>query len=158
MTKRGRPKDRLALEDAIVRQKDVPFALVLDELDALGPYTKPMFGCTAVYVEDKIVFILRKRPSHRDDNGVWVATTTEHHESLRTELPSLQSIGVLSTGGVTGWQNLPESGADFEEEVLRACALVRAGDARIGKVPQRRAPTKKRASRAASKPPKRRRK
>jgi hypothetical protein len=51
----------------------------------------------------------------------------------------MRSIGVLGDG-VTGWQNLPVDGEDFEDEVLRACALVRSGDPRIGKVPKRRTP------------------
>lgn len=138
--RKTKSKVRPRLDEAIVREHDQPFGFVLDELDALDPYTKPMFGCTAVYVGEKIVLILRRRPTAREDNGVWIATTREHHESLRKDLPSLQSIGVLAGGGVTGWQKLPESGDDFEEEVLRACALVRAGDPRIGKVPQRKAP------------------
>ena len=71
---------------------------------------------------------------------MWLATTREHHESLRAQLPSMRSIGVLAEGGVTGWQNLPADGEDFEDEVLRACALVRAEDPRIGKIPKRRAP------------------
>lgn len=148
-TKRSTTKGRLPLEQMIVRESDQPFAFVLEELEALDPYTKPMFGCTAVYVGEKIVLILRRRPTAKDDNGVWIATTREHHESLREELPSLQSIGVLAGGGVTGWQKLPESGADFEEEVLRACALVRAGDPRIGKIPKRKAPKAPKAAKAA---------
>jgi hypothetical protein len=127
--------------DAIATpKKSPPFAFVLDELDALEPYTKPMFGCTAVYVGERIVLILRERPSHLEDNGVWLATSREHHASLRAELPSMRSIGVLAAGGVTGWQNLPADGDDFEDEVLRACALVRAEDPRIGKIPKRKAP------------------
>ena len=97
-----------------------------------------MFGCTAVYVAEKIVFILRDRPARTDDNGVWVATTREHHESLRAELPGLRSIGGLAEGGETGWQNLPAEDPDFEDAVLRACALVLAGDPRIGKIPKRK--------------------
>jgi hypothetical protein len=118
---------------------------VLDELDELAPYTKPMFGCTAVYVGERIILILRERPSHPDDNGVWLATTREHHASLRVELPSLRSIGVLGEGGTTGWQSLPASGEHFEDEVLHACALVRARDPRIGKIPKRKTPSAKRA-------------
>jgi hypothetical protein len=114
----------------------VPFAFVLDELEELGPFTKPMFGCTAVYVDDKLVFVLRDRPSSPGDNGVWVATTVEHHESLRNVLPSMRSIAVLGT--VTGWQVLPADAPDFEESALRACALVKRGDPRIGKIPKAR--------------------
>lgn len=47
----------------------------------------------------------------------------------------MRSVAVLGPG-VTGWQNLPETSDDFEDAVLRACALVRAGDLRIGKVPK----------------------
>jgi len=36
---------------------------------------------------------------------------------------------------VTGWQVLPADAQDFEEAALRACDLVLARDARIGKVP-----------------------
>jgi SAM-dependent methyltransferase len=51
----------------------------------------------APFEAEKIVFILRDRPARTDDNGVWVATTREHHESLRAELA--RSIGVLAEGG-----------------------------------------------------------
>ncbi len=117
----------------------IPFEFVLDEIAEMAPYTRPMFGCTAVYVADKIVFVLRDRPTSPDDNGVWIATTKEHHASLREELPELRSIPVLGDG-VTGWQVLPASAPDFEESVLRACALVRASDPRIGNIPKPRRP------------------
>lgn len=118
-------------------KKRIPFDMVLDELAPIGPETKPMFGCTAVYVEDKIVMMLRERTSHPHDNGVWLATTSEHHASLHKDFPSLRSVTVLGDG-VTGWQLLPADAAEFEEDVRRACALVRRGDVRIGKVPASR--------------------
>jgi len=108
-----------------------------------------MFGCTAVYSGERILLILRDRPTAREDNGVWLATTREHHASLVRDLPSMRSIGVLAGGGVSGWQILPADGEDFEEEVLRACAFVLAGDPRIGKVPARKGP---RTAKAATKP------
>jgi hypothetical protein len=93
-----------------------------------------MFGCLAVYVEDKIVLILRDKRVGTADNGVWLATTQEYHESLRREFPSMRSIQVLGKE-VTGWQVLPADAPDFEEAALRACELVVARDRRIGKVP-----------------------
>ena len=93
-----------------------------------------MFGCTAIYVGEKIVLILRQRPTYERDNGVWLATTEEHHESLRKEFPNMRSIAVFEKP-VTGWQVLPVSAPDFEESALRACELVLAGDPRIGKIP-----------------------
>jgi len=112
----------------------IAFEFVLEELAGLDPWTRPMFGCTAVYVEEKIVFILRGGKGDGDD-GVWIATTKENHPSLRRELPNMRSIAVFGAGE-TGWQVLPVDGDDFEESVLRACALVRTRDPRIGKVPK----------------------
>jgi hypothetical protein len=127
----------LPLDDSALRvgqRKSLPHQFVLDALTALSPWTRPMFGCLAVYVEDKIVLILRDKREQTADNGVWLATTEEHHESLRREFPSMRSIRVLGKA-VTGWQVLPADAADFEEAALRACELVLARDPRIGKVP-----------------------
>ena len=96
-----------------------------------------MFGCLAVYVEDKIVLALRDKPEHTADNGVWLATTADHHQSLQREFPSMRSIQVFGTP-VTGWQVLPSDAPDFEQSALRACELIIAGDPRIGKVPRER--------------------
>jgi hypothetical protein len=132
-----------------IRRKPVPFEFVLEALAAVSPRTNPMFGCLAVYVQDvhrqeKIVFCLRDKPTFSADNGVWLATTVEHHASLRADFPSLRSIGVLGKD-VTGWQILPADSPDFEEAALRACELVLARDPRIGKVPKAKSPgTKKR--------------
>ncbi len=115
--------------------KKLPFDFVLDELADLGPWTRPMFGCTAVYVEEKIVFVLRDK--NDQDTGVWIATTKEHHASLRLQLPNMRSIKVFGVGE-TGWQVLAADSDDFEESVLRACSLVLAGDPRLGKVPASR--------------------
>ena len=74
---------------------------------------------------------------------MWLATTPEHHASLRREFPNMRSIEVLGKK-VTGWQVLPADAPDFEEAALRACELVIARDPRIGKVPKsRRSPQAK---------------
>jgi hypothetical protein len=122
---------------AVKRRKSVPHEFVLDAIASLSPETRPLFGCVAVYVGDKIVLILRDKPSETDDNGVWLATTLEHHQSLQREFPNMRSIGVLGKG-VTGWQILPSDAEDFEEAALRACELVLARDPRIGKIPKSR--------------------
>jgi hypothetical protein len=118
-------------------RKAPPHAFVLDAIDALAPVTKPMFGCLAVYVKEKIVFILRDRPDETADNGVWLATSAEHHASLRREFPHMRSIHVLGEP-VTNWQVLPADASDFEESAMRACELVLARDPRIGRVPSTR--------------------
>src|SRR2546430_15864843 len=112
-----RKKDPYGFDDALrvaVRGKRVPHEFVLDAIASLSPRTRPMFGCVAVYVEEKIVLILRDKPGADADNGVWLATTTEHHESLRREFPQMRSIGVLGKE-VTGWQVLAAGAAGLEE-------------------------------------------
>jgi hypothetical protein len=119
------------------RKKVVPHEFVLDAIAALLPVTRPMFGCLAVYVEEKIVLILRDKPASRRDNGVWLATSAEHDGTLREIFPRMRSIGVLGRK-VTSWQVFPADAPDFEESALRACELILEGDARIGRIPKRR--------------------
>ena len=128
--------------------RNVPHAFVLDALEPAAVETQPMFGSLAIYRGDQIVMVLRDRKND-PDNGVWLATTPEHHRSLRREFPSMRSISILQ-GAVTGWQVLPADADDFEEAALHACELVLKRDPRIGKVPVRRRsratrPTKKAA-------------
>ena len=77
------------------RRKATPHEFVLDAISSLAPSTRPMFGCLAVYVDERIVFVLRDKGSSATDNGVWLATTKEHHEDLRREFAHMRSIAVL---------------------------------------------------------------
>lgn len=119
------------------RRKSPPHEFVLDALAPLAPITKPMFGSLAIYIEEKIVLILRNRGDSPADDGVWLATTEEHHASLRCEFPRMRSIRLFGRE-TTHWQVLPADAPDFEDMALRACELVRARDPRIGKIPKRR--------------------
>lgn len=117
----------------VKRRKVVPHEFVLEAIAEVSPETRPMFGCLAVYVKDKIVLILRDKPGSTADNGVWLATTEDHHESLRGEFPGMRSIQAFGKK-VTGWQVIPADAPDFEEAALRACELIVARDLRIGKL------------------------
>jgi hypothetical protein len=130
------------------RAAAIPHEFVLEALDPLQPWTRPMFGCVAVYVDEKFVLILRDRPKSPQDNGIWLATSREHHDSLREEFPRMRSIAVFETD-VTSWQVLSADDPDFEDAALRACALIRGGDPRIGKIPKPRSRSG-RASKAKS--------
>jgi hypothetical protein len=135
--RRSTPSVRPDTQLTIKPRKVAPFPFVLDAIAHLSPTTRSMFGCLAVYVQDKIVFALRDKSDPIADNGVWLATTKDQHESLRREFPNMRSIQVLGKD-VTGWQVLPADAPDFEEAALRACDLIVAGDPRIGKVPAAR--------------------
>ena len=139
MSKPRRSAAFIANDDTFfaVKPRKVPHEFVLDAIAPLSPRIRPMFGCLAVYVGEKIVLVLRDRRDATADNGVWLATTGQHHESLRREFPNMRSIRVLGKA-TTGWQVLPADVPDFEEAALHACKLIVDGDPRIGKVPKAR--------------------
>src|SRR5487761_801613 len=122
MAKARRRTNQHPFDEAVLtarRPKAVPHEFVLDEIASLSPVTRAMFGCLAVYVGEKIMLILRDRPKSREDNGLWLATTVEHHGSLRREFPRMRSIRVFGEKP-TQWQVLPADDPDFEETALRA--------------------------------------
>lgn len=148
MKKTGRiPFDEPAF--SVKPRPPAPHEFVLDALAALAPTTRRMFGCLAVYVEDKIVLILCEREDATADNGVWLATSAAHHASLQRVFPYMRSIRIFGRG-VTHWQVLPADAPDFEQAALAACALIIAADPRIGKVPKRRLPPRRRAAKNRS--------
>lgn len=112
---------------------------MLDYLAILDPIIKPMFGCYAIYIGEKIMLVLRDREVSTIDNGIWIATTPEHHSSLKKEFRSLRSISIFGPRE-SGWQVVPTKATDFEEATIRICELILKGDHRIGKVPKSKIP------------------
>src|ERR1700723_694586 len=86
------PEDALF---AVKQRQRTPHEFVLGGLASLSPRARSRFGCLAVYVDEKIVLILRDKQGESADNGVWLATTEEHHESLRREFPEMRSIQIF---------------------------------------------------------------
>jgi hypothetical protein len=122
-------------QNPIKKIVSIPFDFVLDRLDGSSPIVRPMFGCHAIYLGEKIVLILRsKDDDSKYDNGVWVATTEEHHFSLKKIFPSMRPIRIFG-GKTSAWQNIPADADDFEESVITACEMVLKNDPRIGKIP-----------------------
>lgn len=119
--------------------KKIPFPFVLDMLFPLDPHTRPMFGAHAIYVREKIVMVVRDRETHTEANGIWIATSKEHHESLKKELPCMQSIYLLSDGKAeTSWQMIPADDDNFETLATHICDLILKNDPRIGRIPKAR--------------------
>ncbi len=135
--------------------KIIPYDWILTLLDGLEVHTRPMFGCTAVYVGEKIFCILRKKDNDRD-NGVWLCLEPQHREAVGELLPSLRPIHILEM--IKGWGVIPADSPTFEEEVGLACERMRRRDPRFGKVPDSRKPKTPKAkaasaSKVPSKPP-----
>jgi len=121
----------------VMSKKTIPFDFVLEQLSTIDVVTRPMFGCYAIYAGNKIVLLLRQRKDFAKDNGVWLATSLEHHESLKSDFPSMRSISLFGDTP-SGWQNLPAEADNFEELAIKACQLIIKGDSRIGKIPKAR--------------------
>src|SRR5688572_23031529 len=127
-----------------MHNKKIPFEFALESLLPLRPKVRPMFGSFAVYVGEKIMLVLRNRQDHEEANGVWIATKSEHHSSLKKVFPSMRSIYILSDGKAeTEWQMLPLDADDFESSAIKACELILRGDERIGRIPKSRKKKKK---------------
>ncbi|NEU08769.1 hypothetical protein GZH53_10635 [Flavihumibacter sp. R14] len=121
--------------------KKISFDFVLDHLTSQDLKVKPMFGMFAIYVGEKIMFILRQRNEHPESNGIWLAVSNEHPEELRNDFPSLTSIPDLPhrhRPKSSEWLLLHEAAADFESLAITLCRLVVKGDRRIGHIPQLR--------------------
>ena len=119
-----------------MKRKTIPFEFVLDYLVPLDVTIKQMFGVWAIYLDRKIVLVLRLRDDHPESNGVWIATSREHHKSLKNDFPSLRPISYFSEAtGESEWQVLPVGAEDFEVSVRQVCEMIKHNDSRIGKVP-----------------------
>jgi len=114
-------------------KKSIPFNFAIENLFSREPIIRHMFGCHAIYIEGKIVLALRDK--NDDDSGVWICTTTEHHQSLKKDFPSMRSIGLFGPG-ISGWQMIQKEEDDFESSVNRLCEFILKNDPRIGKIPK----------------------
>lgn len=116
-------------------KKNIPFDFVFDYLP-LDVTVKPMFGLWAINLKDKIVLVLRQRNDFVDTNGVWIATSKDHHKSLQKDFPALRSIPIFPKDAIeTEWQLLPADSEDFESAVVKVCEFIKHNDPRIGRIP-----------------------
>ena len=88
-----------------LQRKAVPHGFVLDALTDANPVTRAMFGALAVYVKEKIVFILRDRSADPHANGVWLAAPVEFQESLLADFPNTEPVHIMGKS-INGWRLL----------------------------------------------------
>ncbi|MGZ3756675.1 MAG: hypothetical protein ACXVAY_04455 [Mucilaginibacter sp.] len=114
--------------------KPIPYNFVFDYLPG-HIVVKPIFGMHYIYLNKKIMLVLRKVGKNLDLNGVWVATSKEHHQSLQNDAPGLTDF-VLDNGDKhdSDWRLIREDDDDFEAAVIRICELISHGDKRIGRI------------------------
>lgn len=111
--------------------KNIPFSFIFDYLLPLEIKIKPMFGMWSIYIDDKIMLILRQRDKNPQMNGVWIATHKEFHQSLKKDILVLTSI----SSDENEWLLLPEETIHFEASARKVCDLILKKDNRIGRMP-----------------------
>jgi len=142
------------MKDRLGAKKKMPFAFALEELDAMAPLIKPMFGGFVVYIGERMTLFLYDRDKLPPQfKGVSLATTPEHYRSLAQEFSSTRDDEPRKIGEHP-WLHIPADAADFEEQVMKACELILNGDPRIGREPDPkkvRRTVKKRSAKRKSK-------
>lgn len=115
----------------------IPYSFVLDHLTGVDIVIKPMFGFYGIYTAGKLYLCLIRREKaliRREkeplQKGVYIATTTDHVDSLKDVFPAAQ-VELLKEGKV--WLFVSETRPEFEQYVIRACEMIAAGDLRIGR-------------------------
>jgi hypothetical protein len=114
-------------------KKIVPYDFVFDYLPR-NVIVKQAFGMYYIYLNKKIVLILRKLTKNLNLNGIWIATGIEYHVSLKKEVQCITHF-TLDNGKVhdSAWQLIKEDAGDFETAAIKICDLISHGDKRIGK-------------------------
>ena len=94
-----------------------------------------MFGAYAVYHEDKVLMILRKKEKSDPDTGVWLGIPDQFVQEIKNDFPILKDLTLFGSPP-TAWQVLRESETDFEAAALEFCGLIKKQDERIGRIPK----------------------
>lgn len=125
------------MPDNIKYADKIPFAFILDHILSDDLVIKPMFGCYAVYVRQRLCLFLldRNKPIGRSDgdpmqNGVYIATSQAHVTDLRSIFADVNFQGLK---GDKVWIFVPVDHTQFEQHVIRACEMITANDSRIGR-------------------------
>ena len=116
-------------------KKQIPYEFILEELSGLDTHTRPMFGCTAIYVGSKIVLVLRKKEKMDLDTGIWVCIPDEYTLEMKTKFPILKGVTFFENEN-SAWQCLRETEEEFEALALQFCKMIKKGDPSIGRIPK----------------------
>jgi hypothetical protein len=116
--------------------KPVPYEFVFDYLSN-GIIVKKMFGMHYIYLNKRIMLILRKQDNHVEMNGIWVATSKEHHQSLKKNIPELGPFFIDDDERHGNWLLIPDETEGFEEATIKICEMISHGDPRIGNLTEK---------------------
>ena len=110
----------------------IPYDFILNELFELDPFVKKMFGTHSIYIGEKIYFALRESEKKPIDNGIWIATNRQHHDTL---FQMFDSLRYFETIPMKKWILLPADADDFEEVGMALCEMVKENHPAVGTIP-----------------------
>jgi len=116
--------------------KPIPYEFVLDYLPG-SIIVKKMFGMHYIYLNKRIMLILRMQDSEPEMNGVWVATHKQHHQSLKKIVPEFGPFFINDEQRQGNWLLLRPDVEGFEEAAINVCRLISHGDPRIGNLTEK---------------------
>ena len=90
-----------------------------------------------IYLGKRIMIILRRSNNQPELNGVWVATSKNHHESLKNNVPELGNFFINNDERHGNWLFLQDTADDFEGAAIKVCELILHGDPRIGRLTEK---------------------
>jgi hypothetical protein len=111
----------------------LPYDFILRYLYPVRPKIRKMLGGYALLLEEYILLLLREKENQPEFNGVFVPTEPRYFDELSTEI-HFSNMEFDIDGAPHTWIFIREDLPDFHEVLQRACALIRAGDKRIGKL------------------------
>jgi hypothetical protein len=110
----------------------LPYNFILSLLYPARPTVRKMLGCYGLYVEGKLVMLLRDKENQPEFNGVFIATQPKFFDALSSELHS-SNMEFDIDGAPHTWIFISEDLNDFSDKLKLAAELVKKGDERIGK-------------------------
>lgn len=114
----------------------IPYEFVFDYLPG-NIIVKKMFGMHYIYLQRRIMMILRLRLNEPEFNGLWVATNKSHHESLQRDVPDLGPFFWAENEQRGNWLLIQDGVDGFEEAAIKVCKLISHGDPRIGNLTEK---------------------
>lgn len=110
----------------------LPYDFILKCLYPVRPKVRKMLGCYGLFINKKLLLLLRDRENQPEFNGVFIATQPQFFDALQMEIHASKMDFDLD-GAPHTWIFLSEDLPDFDEKVKKVCEMIKADDLRIGK-------------------------
>jgi hypothetical protein len=112
----------------------LPYDFIFEHLPEDRVSIKRMFGHHCLYFDGLMVMFMIAKDGN-PDNGICIATSKPHIESLAKDIKSLRYLESYGPDA-TDWRLIPADSDQFEIDTEKVCHLILARDPRIGREPK----------------------